>query len=150
MILYYIVWQARRLPRMYNHSACIQLSSPGLFIVTWFWDHHKYELGDRALSKLGPALLQIKIRTICLSAMQVKLILNSERMLDIFLYLLWYFVTTFRRCKSSPCREEIGQNIQLYLFFLKTVDFLNQKLLLLILKKLILFQQLVCKMNTWV
>lgn len=68
MILYYIVWQARRLPRMYNHSACIQLSSPGLFIVTWFWDHHKYELGDRALSKLGPALLQIKIRTICLSA----------------------------------------------------------------------------------
>lgn len=82
--------------------------------------------------------------------MQVKLILNSERMLDIFLYLLWYIVTTFRRCKSSPCYEEIGQNIQLYLFFLKTVAFLNQKLLLLILKKLILFQQLVCKMNTWV
>lgn len=68
--------------------------------------------------------------------MQVRLILNSERMLDIFLYLLWYFVTTFRRCKSSPCREEIGQNIQLYLFFLKTLPFLNQKLLLLILKKI--------------
>lgn len=136
MILYYIVWQARRLPRMYNHSACIQLSSPGLFIVTWFWDHHKYELGDRALSKLGPALLQIKIRTICLSAMQVRLILNSERMLDIFLYLLWYFVTTFRRWKSSPCREEIGQNIQLYLFSAKNRSIFKPKALVTDFKKI--------------
>lgn len=48
-------------------------------------------LRDRALSKLGPALLQIKIRTMCLSAMQVRLILNPKRMLEIFLYLLWYF-----------------------------------------------------------
>lgn len=67
--------------------------------------------------------------------MQVRLILNSERMLDIFLYLLWYFVTTFRRCKSSPCREEIGQNIQLYLFFSKNRTFFKPKALVTDFKK---------------